>query len=40
LHRMKPCYHMKEPLYAVYIQTQDPFPEVEEFVTESVKRYG
>lgn len=31
---------LKEPLYVVYIQSQDPFPEVEEFIAESVKRYG
>lgn len=30
---------LKKPLQAVYIQPQDPFPQVEEFVVESVKRY-
>ncbi|XP_021920063.1 FAD synthase-like isoform X3 [Zootermopsis nevadensis] len=31
---------LKKPLQAVYIQPQDPFPQVEEFVVESVKRYN
>jgi hypothetical protein len=31
---------IKESLYAVYIQPQDPFPEIEEFITQSVERYG
>ncbi|PNF24944.1 FAD synthase [Cryptotermes secundus] len=31
---------LKKPLFALYIQSQDPFPQVEEFIAESVKRYN
>ncbi|XP_069701546.1 FAD synthase-like [Periplaneta americana] len=38
MRRKFPC--MKKSLYAVYIKSRDPFPQVEEFIEESVKRYN
>ena len=36
LHKKFPV--LKEPLQAVYIKKEDPFPQVEEFINQSVER--